>query len=1226
MKKYIITKALSLLGLMVAGMSYAQSNDNYVQSITCLNDDCTKKSETITYFDGLGRAKQIINVKATPTGKDLVTPVTYDGFGRQTKNILPVPVATQNSLIHTGITNESTANSYYGVSNAFAEKEIENSPLDRVLQQANPGEAWKMSSGKTQKFKYEANTVLEVKAFVTTTSTSTVNGISNTVSALSVSSANSGYYPAGTLYKNTVTDEDGNAVIQYQNGRGQTVLIRKNDGTQNIDTYYVFNEYNQQAFIIPPKAVKQIEQNNNTITDVVLNGLCYQYRYDGLDREVEKKLPNKDWEYSVYDKQDRLVLTQDGLLRTVNNNFNSKGWIFNKYDESGRVVYTGFYPNADTRQAIQNQVNTITTSSLNNETRITNPIALSGTNLYYRNLAFPSAGITLLTVNYYDTYPSEAPAVPQTILGQYVLPQTLNASNDASTNGVLTSSYVKNIEDNNWTKAYNYYDSMGRLISTHTINHLGGYTKTETELDFAGIPQKENTYHLRKQGETGVTVQERFVYDNQNRLLKHFHQVDNNPEELLAENSYNDLSQLTNKKVGSVAGSAPLQSIDYDYNIRGWLTDVNKNQMGVSDLNGKLFSYKIKYTNRDGIENPDPVQFSGKNVLPKYNGNIAEIDWRAIETIGVNPSLTPKRYGYSYDRLDRLTAGFYQNPNNPYSKENTESLSYDPNGNISNLYRTSVMEYGSNTATVIDNLNYTYSGNQAITIQDNSGNSTGYEGTAGNPIEYDVNGNMKNMIDKSIAGIGYNYLNLPNSVNINFGQLTTDIATKYRADGTKVRKETTKTSIGIGGTTSAKEITDYLDGFQYFNLVCGNSGGGSESRMSRAYEPEAFTPVEISDPVIQPIGDTWTGTLTSTKTPDLQFFPTDEGFYDYIKNQYIYQYKDHLGNIRVSFARNSTGVLTIVDNNDYYPFGMNHLKTGNAYFGQSSFKNYKFGKKELQETGFYDFGARFYMDDDVRWLSPDPISEEFPEWSPYNYAFNNPIKFIDPDGNAPLDVFEADPPSSSSLPSDPMEFASMIAGGVNSVRASVSNLFGRGVNVVTGDKIRNKYVVDEMGRLVLLKGVPKETGKEKVVNTLGDLATIGLAAAGGPQGMLMTQGGKAPALKGLEEIKTAVKTANGNSKASTKAQHVYGIVNEASKGVEKVGISGGKISRAGTSYRATKQVNKLNKQGGNYTSKILKKIPAGAGARTKALEAEKELTNKYKSTINPRIHNRPKPQ
>src|SRR5205823_5942551 len=116
---HLITQVLSLFGLIVVGMSHGQSStENYVQSKTCLNDDCSRKSETITYFDGLGRAKQIISVKATPSGKDLVTPVTYDGFGRQTKNILPVPAATQNSLIHTGITNETAANSYYGVSNA----------------------------------------------------------------------------------------------------------------------------------------------------------------------------------------------------------------------------------------------------------------------------------------------------------------------------------------------------------------------------------------------------------------------------------------------------------------------------------------------------------------------------------------------------------------------------------------------------------------------------------------------------------------------------------------------------------------------------------------------------------------------------------------------------------------------------------------------------------------------------------------------------------------------------------------------------------------------------------------------------------------------------------------------------------------------------------------------------------------------------------------------------
>ncbi|RZJ36751.1 MAG: hypothetical protein EOO18_07250, partial [Chryseobacterium sp.] len=108
----------------------------------------------------------------------------------------------------------------------------------------------------------------------------------------------------------------------------------------------------------------------------------------------------------------------------------------------------------------------------------------------------------------------------------------------------------------------------------------------------------------------------------------------------------------------------------------------------------------------------------------------------------------------------------------------------------------------------------------------------------------------------------------------------------------------------------------------------------------------------------------------------LEFFPTAEGFYDYKKDQYIYQYRDHLGNARVSFRRNSAGALEITDANDYYPFGMNHLKSGNAFFGAGSYKNYKYNGKELQETGMYDYGARFYMPDIGKWGVVDPLAEK----------------------------------------------------------------------------------------------------------------------------------------------------------------------------------------------------------------------------------------------------------
>lgn len=47
------------------------------------------------------------------------------------------------------------------------------------------------------------------------------------------------------------------------------------------------------------------------------------------------------------------------------------------------------------------------------------------------------------------------------------------------------------------------------------------------------------------------------------------------------------------------------------------------------------------------------------------------------------------------------------------------------------------------------------------------------------------------------------------------------------------------------------------------------------------------------------------------------------------------------------------------------------------------------------------FAGRYYDSETGRWLSVDPKADKYPGWSPYNYCLNNPLKFTDPDGNAP---------------------------------------------------------------------------------------------------------------------------------------------------------------------------------------------------------------------------------
>jgi RHS repeat-associated protein len=113
-------------------------------------------------------------------------------------------------------------------------------------------------------------------------------------------------------------------------------------------------------------------------------------------------------------------------------------------------------------------------------------------------------------------------------------------------------------------------------------------------------------------------------------------------------------------------------------------------------------------------------------------------------------------------------------------------------------------------------------------------------------------------------------------------------------------------------------------------------------------------------------------------------------------------YKDNLGNVRLSYERSSEdGSAGEVSRNNYYPFGLNHInisgKTSHTVYNPSvSYENWKYNGKELEETGMYDYGARFYMPDIGRFGMYDPLAEK--TFEPYAYVYNNPIKMIDPTG------------------------------------------------------------------------------------------------------------------------------------------------------------------------------------------------------------------------------------
>jgi len=101
---------------------------------------------------------------------------------------------------------------------------------------------------------------------------------------------------------------------------------------------------------------------------------------------------------------------------------------------------------------------------------------------------------------------------------------------------------------------------------------------------------------------------------------------------------------------------------------------------------------------------------------------------------------------------------------------------------------------------------------------------------------------------------------------------------------------------------------------------------------------------------------------------------------------------------------NNNGVIEpmeILEENNYYPFGLKHQGYNDMTGNTASNYKYQYNGKELQEEmglNLYDFGARNYDAAIGRWMNVDPLAENSRRWTPYNYAYNNPIFFIDPDG------------------------------------------------------------------------------------------------------------------------------------------------------------------------------------------------------------------------------------
>lgn len=995
-KNYIITK------------SYKKASASSIS-----NPTPDKVNVNIAYFDGLGRPIQSIAKQKSASGKDIVTAIEYDIVGRQDKEYLSIagstsnisfdPNAIANTLSYYGTPNSAqngNPNPVESTTNPYSKKLFESSPLNRVLQQVAPGNDWKLGSGHEIKLSYQTNTTNEVKLFVVNTVWDT------TLEIYDVSLVDKGYYASNELIKVVTYDENtaaspleiNGSTVEFKNKLGQVVLKRTYDGQVKNDTYYVYNNYGNLTYVIPPKAVDLLDENTGSGKNItsalvitasssslylrasnsirlldgfhaqagstfsatidgnqpILDELCYQYKYDHRNRLVEKKLPAKQWEFIVYDKLDRVVAT--GPSNSPFSDITSVGWLITKYDVFNRTILTAWLPatiTATTRKALQTTQNNFTGNF--SETKIETsedniiPPAL-GVAFRYTNVAWPISGYHIMTVNYYDDYNfPNAPTIGSTVADG---DQKVFYTNTIKPKGLATGSWIRVLETStSYRNEQNYslYDAKARIVRSYKKNFLEGYTFTDNIIDeFSGQLKYSITKHSRLKGGPELKTKDVFTYSDQDRLISQTHQInDAQTSELLFTNSYDELGQLISKKVGNTE-TLPVQNVNYSYNIRGWLTGINDiTSLTKSGDPKDLFAFKINYnTATSGIS----------DVLPLYNGNISETYWATNSDNGIVRS-----YGYRYDKLNRLKDAIFKT-GTTLSNTYNEAITYDKNGNIQTLKRNGLNLSGNGYA-LIDDLVYSYqnnnTSNRLMKVVDSASDSyktEGFKDSVANIVDdysYDVNGNMIKDNNKNIASIIYNHLNLPTKISFVTGE---SLVYTYNAIGQKVQKIMNSWTASQADTRT----TDYLGGYQYEALI---------------------SPVQ--------------GSFSSK----LLFFPTAAGYVEPVGSsyKYIYQYKDHLGNIRLSYDKN----LVIQEENNYYAFGLKQYGYNNVNNSSNAALRYKYNGKELQDElglNMYDYGARNYDPALGRWMNIDPLAETSRRFSPYTYALNNPIYFIDPDG------------------------------------------------------------------------------------------------------------------------------------------------------------------------------------------------------------------------------------
>ena len=661
--------------------------DKYTGAASLLKTNGVRSLTDVSYGDGFGGVSQKIHVGITPQGKDLTESYEYNSLGNLQSRTLPVPVLSEGASGNYKQILKS-AQEYYGHSNVCSRFAYEASHRSLLLKEFGVGDEW---TGKAVSKKYSCNLesipAQRCKRYLVSAGGELVESDSP--------------YADGSLRGIRSEDEDGNMHWEFYNSENQLVLSRILDGDTFFDTYFVYDEYGNLVFVLPPGYQDHPD----------LDLYAYIYRYDYLDRLVYKKLPGCAPSYLVYDAAHRLVFSQDGCQR------NDSLWSFFVYDVYGRVVVEGECSNSDKH---------VRTAG---ETVVLGTLMEGDTGLAYSGYqsSFDLVDPCVYVVNYYDTYDFRT----RNGFSAYNFPE-----GTVSAIGNLTGSILCTHGSSGFIYSADYYDINKRIVKSLSSRVNGGMDTYATEYSFQGSPLSVLHTHTDSSGYS-LTERYTYTYDHSSRLTRVSHQYDNNPSVLLLEHAYDELGRLQTDKLDN-----GIYATDYAYNIRNWLTGIE----------GGKFSQSLHYTDGLGVPcyngNISSMTWkSGAGATPRgYKFSYDRLGRLTDAEYGEGPSLS-----VNTNRFNEQVTGYDKMGNILGLKRygQTSATGYDVIDDLS-------LSYAGNRLKKVTDRSTTPAFNNGFEFKDGIDLPTEYE--------YDENGNLTKDLNKNITAIQYNCLNLPSRV------------------------------------------------------------------------------------------------------------------------------------------------------------------------------------------------------------------------------------------------------------------------------------------------------------------------------------------------------------------------------------------------------------------------------------------------------------------------------